>query len=89
LGSRFEVFVVRGGVETKVYENLDWDDPLYQVYDPPLELATGDQLKFSCTWHNTTPRWVRFGTSKDDEMCILGGYIYPAADLTVTCGETG
>jgi hypothetical protein len=78
LGTKFEAYTIKGGVENLVYTNTNWDNPLYKVYTPPIDLAVGDQLKFTCTWQNTTTRDVSFGVTTNDEMCILGGYIYPA-----------
>lgn len=87
LGMRFEGFKVHGGVDEKIYDNTDWDNPKYQIYTPPLQLAAGDSLSFSCTWMNTTGSPVSFGVMAKDEMCILGGYIYPTDRLTVECGR--
>lgn len=90
LGTMFEAFRIAGTTETKVYENVDWDNPNYQVYSPIIQINAGERLKFSCTWQNTTGSPVQFGTSKDDEMCILGGFLYPVTtDLIIDCGDTG
>jgi Copper type II ascorbate-dependent monooxygenase, C-terminal domain len=87
MGVKFEAFKVTAGVDTKLYENVDWDNPKYEVYTPPLEIAAGESLSFACTWTNTGGMPVSFGIMGKDEMCILGGYIYPSDSLTVECGR--
>ncbi len=91
-GTQFEAFRVNGATETKIYNNTDWDNPNYQVYNPILQIMQGERIKFTCTWQNTNAAGTQpidFGTSKDDEMCILGGFIYPVTtDLIVDCGDT-
>jgi len=87
MGTKFVAYKVSGGVDTKVYENTDWDNPKYQVYAPPMQLAPGESLSFECTWQNTGGAPVSFGVMAKDEMCILGGYIFPTDTLTVECGR--
>ena len=85
MGTKFEAFVIKGAQEDKIYESNDWANPLYKLYEPLLEVAAGDQIKFTCTWTNTTGLAQKFGTAAANEMCILGGIVFPTNDLTVTC----
>ena len=83
LGTKFEAFTIKGGTEAKIYTNTNWDNPLYEVYAPPIQMAAGKSLKFTCSWQNTSARDVKFGTTTTDEMCILGGYIPAPSNATI------
>jgi hypothetical protein len=82
-GVRFQVFLTQNGVNVdpprRVYDNFDWDDPVYTVFDPPLVLQPGQGLRYEAThfYHdpptpNSPP--LTFGLTSEDEMAILLGY---------------
>ena len=75
-----------GAVGQLLYENTDWEHPLFKLYpsDAPLTFAPGEGLRWVCTFRNTTTSYVKFGQSAEkDEMCILWGYYYPSQGFRV------
>ena len=44
----------------------------------PIALRSGDRLRVTCTWNNTTTAEIGFGDKSTDEMCFAGFYRYPA-----------
>jgi hypothetical protein len=82
-GRRFSVFLIEQGRDVNppqmIYDNLDWDDPRYQVFDPPLVLKPGQGLRHETTHtyddppsDNAPP--LRFAETSEDEMAILLGF---------------
>ncbi|MCS6914232.1 MAG: hypothetical protein RMK29_12715 [Myxococcales bacterium] len=66
-----------GAPDVLIYEGGPYDTASdIRVYDPPLQLEPFDRLRFSCDFHNTLDREVRFGLG-DNEMCVLFGYLAP------------
>ena len=59
---------------TRVHESLDWSDPPLTLFSPSLVMGPADQLRLTCTFRNTTDRYVGFGTGFDDEMCFFWAY---------------
>ena len=47
-----------------------------QVFDPQLDLSGVSQMKFECTFNNTTNHDVVYGIG-ENAMCVLFGYLYP------------
>lgn len=74
-------FVATASSGEKLYETTDWDEPEPTVYDPPLALAGGTKITWTCQYENTTGSALTFGDSaKTNEMCILSGTFFPAPD---------
>ncbi|MGH9363414.1 MAG: hypothetical protein ACRD2T_16010 [Thermoanaerobaculia bacterium] len=82
-GDRFKVFLVNNLQQLNppqvVYDNLDWDDPLYKVFDEPLALKATQGLRFDVTHTYDDPPSdssppLTFGLTSEDEMAILLGY---------------
>lgn len=79
-GVRFEVWKSdRDGDIERVLDNLDWDDPEYRTFDPPLVLERGQRLRYRATYtyddppsDNAAP--LTWGATSEDEMIILLGY---------------
>jgi len=79
-GVRFEVWKSdRNGDIERVLHNLDWDDPEYRIFDPPLVLERGQRLRYRATYtyddppsDNAPP--LAWGPTSEDEMIILLGY---------------
>ncbi len=87
-GDRFEVFRrgANGQALEKVYDNFNWDDPEYIVYDPPLVLQPGEGLNYKATYTYHDPPSpsspaLRWGASSEDEMIILLGYYFVPEDV--------
>ena len=63
----------------RVYFSRDWDDPVNQVFDPPLVLQPGDSLNHWATHRYNDPPSpnspaLEWGLTSEDEMAILLGY---------------
>ncbi len=83
-GTRFSMFLVADLKDVsppqKVYDNLDWDDPLFELFDPPLVLKAGQGLRFETTHTYDDPPSptadpLVFGLTSEDEMAIILGYM--------------
>ncbi|MGH7896144.1 MAG: hypothetical protein ACREQL_15845 [Candidatus Binatia bacterium] len=82
-GVRFSIWTSDG---TKVLDDYDWAHPSFHGFTPPHALSPGDWLDYECLHDNgvtrpvrrvgTTPATIVFGTSAEDEMCILTGQYY-------------
>ncbi len=81
-------FVATSGSQM-LYSTQAWSDPVPAKYDPPLELAAGAQVSWTCTYVNDTTETLTFGESAlTNVMCIYSMQFYPVADPsnpTVTC----
>lgn len=82
-GVRFQVFLINNGVDVNppqlIYDNLDWDDPLFLRLDPPLVLQAGQGLRYETTHTYDDPPTptsppLRFAATSEDEMAILLGF---------------
>jgi hypothetical protein len=72
-------FVATASSGETVYETTDWDEPEPAVFEPPLPLAGGTEITFTCSYQNTSGGTLTFGDSaKENEMCILAGAYFPA-----------
>jgi hypothetical protein len=67
----------------EVYRSTSWSDAPLQMYDPPLQLADGQQLHLRCSYLNTTDQYVSYGESANDEMCFMWAYYYPSQGLKI------
>jgi len=55
------------------YEQINW--PL----TPAVTINSGDRVRVTCTYMNTSGSSIGFGDSSEDEMCFAGLYRYPKA----------
>lgn len=83
LGTRARLELVRGDQTTCLLAIPRWDFgwQLFYMFDAPIAVEPGDQLRLSCTYDTRsrdTP--VTWGLGTDDEMCI--GYTYITAPTT-------
>jgi hypothetical protein len=82
-GVRFSIWKSDG---TKVLDDYDWAHPSFAGFTPPYDLVPGDWIDYECLHDNGVTRPVRvaggapqtivFGTSAEDEMCIVTGQHY-------------
>lgn len=74
----FTVQTVAGGeVVDEIYRGGGYDlDSDIQLYEPALSLDGIDQLRFHCTYRNTSDHSLVRGVG-DQEMCVLFGYLTP------------
>jgi hypothetical protein len=77
LGTGFTIDAIRGGQSTQVYEDDDWKHPAYEAFMPPMLLAAGDALQWTCTWNNTRDTWTYPNKGSKDEMCMVFAAAYP------------
>jgi hypothetical protein len=76
-GVHAKLEIVRRGGGVEVLENaaFNWEDQHVTPIDAVVE--TGDRIRMSCIYENTTERSVRFGLSSADEMCFNFSRYYP------------
>jgi hypothetical protein len=79
-------------VETNGERSILLDEPfvfeeqLFNVLDPPLHVAAGDQLEVECQFENPTDQTFTFGESTNQsEMCLTAFYRYPAVAESFIC----
>lgn len=80
LGVSQEISLYRNGRRLRNLTNdeqYDYDSPVFNHFDPPVEMLPGDELKTICTYKSTKDKTVHFGQGTQDEMCY--GFItyYP------------
>jgi hypothetical protein len=65
-----------------VYHTDTWDSPVMARFPAPgLAVATGDTVRWTCTYDNQTAGTIVYGNSAaTNEMCIFAGLYYPAPD---------
>jgi mono/diheme cytochrome c family protein len=80
VAAKFEIIRADGTVEMLHDTPFNWEDQKIK----PIEavLNTGDQVKTTCIYENTTGRTVSFGQSSADEMCFNFARYYPMDALT-------
>jgi hypothetical protein len=62
-----------------LYQTTDWDEPQPVGFDPAIDILTGQQIQWACTYQNETAQTLTFGESAStNEMCIFVGTYYPA-----------
>jgi hypothetical protein len=84
-GVQFEATLSDG---THLYETDAWSEPPTKVYDPPLAVADGSKISWSCDFENDTGEQLTFGESADtNEMCVFTGFYYPAPGGQMIVGD--
>lgn len=74
LGTHFEA---KTGDGQLLYQSDDWEEPQPVKFDPPISLAKGSTITWSCTYNNDTNQTFSFGDSAvNNEMCIFPGEFY-------------
>jgi hypothetical protein len=82
LGTHFSIEKWTPAGTTHLYDSFDWAHPPYLELGPPLPLAAGEGLEWTCTWNNTTGGIVTAGQNSTDEMCITFAAAYPTDSLS-------
>lgn len=64
-----------------LYQGTEWDEPKVANFDPPMQIASGTTITWTCAYDNETGMTLTFGESAaSNEMCIFNGVYYPSAD---------
>jgi hypothetical protein len=72
---------VKGGTPQTLHDMpYTFAEQRYWLKSPEIQVATGDQIKVTCTYTNPSSGAVTFGDSSNKEMCFVGMYRYPAAN---------
>lgn len=75
-------FVATSGSQ-QLYTSPSWSNPVPATYSPPLHLASGSPVTWSCTYVNDTGQTLTFGESaQTNVMCIYTMQFYPISDPT-------
>lgn len=67
-----------------------WDDAYsfneqkYYPKNPLVQVASGDQIKVTCSYVNHSGASITFGDSSNKEMCFTGLYRYPSQNASIT-----
>lgn len=73
----FRIFISGGPRDGElIYYTNDWEHPILQEYDPPLELGMWEGIRAEAIYNNTTDETLRFGLLSVDEMMIVFGSYY-------------
>tara|TARA_Y100001934_G_scaffold94991_1_gene117190 strand:+ start:1474 stop:2484 length:1011 start_codon:yes stop_codon:yes gene_type:complete len=86
LGIQFEVrqFDGENAFGDTFYRNNDWHDPYIYKFDEPLVVPAGQGFEYKCTWNNTTPNLVQYGSKAGDEMCNMT-LVHTPGDIDICC----
>jgi hypothetical protein len=69
---------IRSGQTTTMHDKpFSFDDQRSWSLDPEVLLQTGDQVRTTCRYNNTTGGTVRFGQNTTDEMCFNFALYWP------------
>ena len=75
-------FVATSGSQ-QLYTTQSWSSPTASFYNPPVHLASGSPVTWSCTYVNDTGQTLTFGESaQTNVMCIYTMQFYPVSDPT-------
>jgi hypothetical protein len=78
-------FVASTDTGQMLYDGTDWQEPKLKSFDPPLHLAAGTKITWSCTYNNDSGRTLSFGESAaNNEMCIFPGEFYNATGQQIS-----
>lgn len=76
------------GSETPLFDGpYDFESQVYEVFEEAVATAPGDRVVVTCTWDNSTPDAVSFGSSSYSEMCFLALLQTPATGRAAICDE--
>lgn len=88
-GRRFSTYEWYAGQRgDEVYHHEGYADPLFTIYDPPLEVEAQHGLEWECFWENPNDVDYKFGPFTDtNEHCNLFAFYYPTTSPyeSITC----
>ena len=75
-------FLATASTGDTLFETTQWAEPAPKTYAPPLALAAGTQVTWSCTYVNDTGMALTYGESAAaNVMCIALAIYYPVKDI--------
>ena len=86
VASKLEIIRPDGSVEVLEDGPFNWEDQHVTPIDAVVN--TGDQVRMTCSFVNTSDRTVRFGDSSNDEMCLNFARYYPMGAFRCTGGSS-
>jgi len=86
LGRNLKTTIARGN-QTFTMQDIpyNFEQQLFQLTAPTIELRPGDVLTTHCSYDNDTGHVVTFGESSNDEMCFSDLFYYPAQGANFVC----
>jgi len=79
-----DVDAIVGGVTRPLVRTTSYAEPDFTYFKPPeLRLGSGDTIRWTCRYRNTTDKLVRFGVTSDDEMCFAVGFFVTDGDTPI------
>ncbi len=86
-GTEFPVSYAGGSKDGElIYISPSYEEPDY-IFPEPVLLEAGTGFTFTCNYTNTSDSALGFGVKATDEMCILFGDFYKAADGMIANDE--
>jgi hypothetical protein len=74
-------FTSNAGDGRMIYQTTLWNEPQATSFDPPMDIASGTSIAWTCNFQNDTGQTLVFGQSASkNEMCIFNGVYYPSPD---------
>lgn len=71
--------LIRDSVMTNIYTSIAWSEPLFKVFDTPVQLEKGQFLRMTATYVNNSPYTYIFGAHvKTDEHFNLFTWFTPS-----------
>jgi hypothetical protein len=88
LGTRQQVELVRGDSASVLHDQpFKFDEQSYFMMSPMTQVATGEQIRVTCTYVNNTGSVVGYGDGAANEMCFSGLYRFPASGSNEYCPD--
>lgn len=69
-------FVSTASTGETLFETTQWSEPMPKIYSPPLHLASGTTITWSCTYVNDTGSTLTFGESAATNVMCISEFIY-------------
>jgi hypothetical protein len=84
LGKNFQVRSFDGERvgEELLYENLLWESPHLEHFDPPLQVKKGEGFEFQCHYDSNRDTETNWGLTAEDEMCQVAIVFTPGKAST-------
>ncbi|CAL1525882.1 unnamed protein product [Lymnaea stagnalis] len=92
-GGRVELYRNGSKVTDLTYDEVySYDSPVSHIHDPPIQVLPGDEIRSTCVFNSmSSKRYIYFGESTQEEMCVMFLTVYPARAVRSTnnCVQVG